>query len=80
MAGPDLAREIWWELKSYINEIDRGDAAETLVSMLVDQDFDVDDIKSAFKGDSHVRQALASYAAEDAEAEQEDEDDEEEYY
>ena len=38
MQGPDIAREIWQELKRYVNEIDREDAADTLVSVLIDND------------------------------------------
>ena len=34
----ELANEIWSELKRYINTVDRDEAAETLVSVLIDND------------------------------------------
>ena len=76
-----LASEIWSELKRYINTVDRDEAAETLVAVLVDHDIDADDIRDAFKSDSEVKRALTSYLddAEDSEEydeEYEDENDE----
>ena len=74
----DLASEIWNELKRYVNTVDRGEAAEILVSVLVDNDCDPDDIRVAFKGDSDVKVALASYIKDlyDEPEEEEFEDDE----
>jgi hypothetical protein len=57
----NLASEIWGELKRYVNTVDRTEAAEVLVSVLVDSDCDPDDIRVAFKGDTDVKAALASY-------------------
>jgi hypothetical protein len=71
----ELAKEIWDELKRYVNTVDRDDAAETLVSVLVDNDCDADDIKSVFKTDSAVKAALAHYIK-DHQDEEEDDDDE----
>ena len=33
-----VASEIWSELKRYVNTVDRADAAETIVSILIDHD------------------------------------------
>jgi hypothetical protein len=52
----DLASEIWNELKRYVNTVDRTEAAEVLVSVLVDNDCDPDDIRVAFKGDRMSKQ------------------------
>ena len=74
-----LASEIWSELKRYINTVDRDEAAETLVAVLVDHEIDADDIRDAFKSDSEVKRALTSYLddADDTEdSEEYDEDDE----
>jgi hypothetical protein len=74
----DLASDIWNELKRYVNTVDRGEAAEVLVSVLVDNDCAPDDIRDAFKGDSDVKTALASYIRDlddEPEEEYEDEDD-----
>ena len=70
-----LASEIWSELKRYINTVDRDEAAETLVAVLIDQDIDADDIRDAFKGHSEIKRALTSYL--DDEKYGEDEIDEE---
>ena len=76
-----VASEIWAELKRYVNTVDRNDAAETIVSILIDNDSDVEDIRNAFKGDADVKRALTAYLdndkdyAEDEEVEEvEDED------
>ena len=71
----ELAKEIWDELKRHVNVVDRDDAAETLVSVLIDNDCDADDIKSVFKTDSAVKAALAHYLKDHAD-EEEDEDEE----
>jgi hypothetical protein len=74
----DLASDIWNELKRYVNTVDRNEAAEVLVSVLVDNDCDPDDIRVAFKGDSDVKAALAAYIKDlDDEPEEEDFDDDE---
>jgi hypothetical protein len=71
----ELASEIWAELKRYVNKVDRDEAAEAMVSVLIDNDVSADDIKDAFKGDSEVKGALASYLK-DHQDEEDDEDDE----
>jgi hypothetical protein len=70
----ELSKEIWDELKRYVNTVDRDEAAETLVSVLIDNDADADDIKAVFKSDSEVKKALASYLKD-----HEDADDDEDY-
>ena len=75
-----VASEIWAELKRYVNTVDRNEAAETIVSILIDNDSDVEDIRNAFKGDADIKRALTEYLdndkdyAEDEEEEVEDED------
>jgi hypothetical protein len=56
-----VASEVWNELKRYVNTVDRGEAAETLVAVLIDHDEDVEDIRDAFKHDSDVKRALTAY-------------------
>ena len=78
----ELSREIWDELKRYVNTVDRGDAAETLVSVLIDNDVAADEIRDAFKGDSEIKRALTSYLKDHEEEEDEDDyndDDDDEY-
>ena len=75
----ELSKEIWDEIKRYVNTVDRDEAAETLVSVLIDNDVDADEIKSAFKSDTEVKRALISYLKDhqDADDDEEDEEDEE---
>jgi len=56
-----LINEIWGELKRYINTVDRAEAAETVVQILMDNDSDVNDIRDAFKSDSDIKRALTGY-------------------
>ena len=74
----ELASEIWAELKRYVNKVDRDEAAEAMVSVLIDNDVSADDIKDAFKGDSDVKGALAHYLKDHVEEDDEDDEDDEE--
>ena len=78
----ELSKEIWDELKRYVNSVDRNEAAETLVSVLIDNDVGADEIKSTFKTDSEIKRALASYLKDHEDDEEEDdyEDDEDDDY
>jgi uncharacterized protein YfcZ (UPF0381/DUF406 family) len=71
----ELSKEIWDELKRYVNTVDRDEAAETLVSVLIDNDADADEIKTVFKTDSEVKKALASYLKDHEDEEDDDDDD-----
>ena len=56
-----IASELWSELKRFVNTVDRAEAAETVVQILMDNDSDVEDIRDAFKGDSDIKRALTAY-------------------
>jgi hypothetical protein len=71
----DLAQSVWEELKHYIGTLDRTDAADALVNLLVDSNFAADEIRTAFKGDTEVKQALNAYLADQHEEEEEEEED-----
>ena len=73
-----LAKEIWNELKRYVNTVDRDEAAETLVSVMIDNDVAADEIKDIFKYDSEIKKALASYLR-DHQDDDDDYDDEDDY-
>lgn len=76
-----IAAEIWGELKRFVNTVDRQEAAETMVQILMDNDSDVEDIRDAFKGDSDIKRALTTYLDNDKDyTEEDDEDTEEEDY
>jgi hypothetical protein len=57
----ELASELWSEIKRYISIVDRDEAAETLVNMLIDNDIDAEEIKTNFKGDTDIKRALTQY-------------------
>jgi hypothetical protein len=74
----ELSKEIWDEIKRYVNVVDRNEAAETLVSVLIDNDVAADEIKETFKSDGDVKRALAHYLKDledDDEEEDQDNDD-----
>lgn len=73
----NLANEVWQEIKRYVNGMDRAEAAEALVSVLIDNDISAEEIKSAFKSDSEVKQALKQYL--DDHAEEDDDYDDDDY-
>jgi hypothetical protein len=73
-----LSKEIWDELKRYVNAVDRDEAAETLVSVLIDNDCNADEIKSTFKSDSEIKRALASYLKDHEDEDDDHEDDDHE--
>ena len=72
-----LASELWSELKRYISSVDRDEAADMVVNILVDNDIDIEEIKAHFKGDSEIKRALSQFTEdveEDVEEDMEDED------
>ncbi len=75
-----LAAEIWGELKRYVNTVDRAEAAETVVQILMDNDSDVEDIRDAFKSDSDIKRALTTYLDNDNDYSEEEEEPEDEDY
>ena len=76
-----VASEMWSELKRYVNTVDRDEAAETVVAILIDNDCDVDDIKDTFKGEPDIKRALTAYLDDDKSYEDEEEiEDEEDHH
>jgi hypothetical protein len=74
----DVISEIWTELKRYVNVVDRADAAESIVSILIDHDIDADEIRTWFKGDGDIKTALSDYLATDTDSDDMLEEDSEE--
>ena len=68
-----VASEIWGELRRYVNTVDRNEAAETVVAVLIDNDYNADEIREAFKGDVDIKRALAAYINKDVEEEADEE-------
>ena len=77
----DFVAEVWDALRSHIDFNDRTDAADSLVNLLIDNNYEAEDIKDAFKGDKEMLTALKeNLAHQDTEESYEDydEDDAEE--
>ena len=58
-----VASELWEVLREHIDLNDRRDAADSLVSYLIENNFEIDDIKDEFR-DKDITKALKDYAAE----------------
>ena len=59
----DTIAEVWDALREHIDLSERDDAADTLVNFLIDNNYEIDDIKDAFK-DKDITKALKGYAEE----------------
>ena len=76
----ELSKEIWNEIKRYVNTVDRQEAAETLIAVLIDNDVDADEIRDTFKGDPEVKRALTSYLKDHADEDDDDDNDDEDLH
>jgi len=56
-----IVKELWNEFKPMMLPSDRSDAAEILVSTLLDHDIDPKDIYREFKTDSDIKPILDEY-------------------
>ena len=56
-----LVVEMWSVVKDSIISSDRSMVADNIVTMLIDNDVDADDIRRAFRGEGVVIDALKSY-------------------
>jgi len=71
----DFVAEVWDVLRSHIDFNDRTDAADSLVNLLIDNNYEAEDIKDAFKGDKEMLTALKeNLAHQDTEESYEDYD------
>ena len=77
----DFVAEVWDALRSHIDFNERKDAADTLVNLLIENNYEADEIKDCFRGDKEIATALKYYAeqhdAEEYEEYDEDEDQDE---
>ena len=60
----DFVAEVWDAVRSHIDLNDRSDAADSLVNLLIDNNYEAEDIKEAFTGEKEVLTALKEYMAE----------------
>jgi hypothetical protein len=76
-----VIHEVWRALKTEIDETVLPDAAESLVDVLIQNDYEASDIKAEFRRDSHVMDAVKAFVAsqEEEEDDYEEEEDDEDY-
>ena len=55
-----LASDIWDALRDHIDLSDRSEAADILVNLLIDLNYEVEDIKDSFR-DKDISSALKDY-------------------
>ena len=71
----DFVAEVWDALRTHIDFNDRTDAADSLVNLLIDNNYEAEDIKDAFKGNKEMLTALKeNLAHQDTEESYEDYD------
>lgn len=76
----DFVAEVWDALRSHIDFNDRTDAADSLINLLIDNNYEAEDIKDAFKGDKEILTALKeNLAHQDTEESYEDYDEDEDH-
>jgi len=75
-----VIHEVWRAIKSEIEEVNLPDAAESLVDVLIQNDYEASDIKAEFRRDSDVMDAIKAYIASQEEEEEYEEEEEEEEY
>ncbi len=56
-----MTSELWDELKRYINVADREEAADILITVLINHDESIADIQSAFGHDADIKRVLSTY-------------------
>ena len=72
-----IIAEVWRALKLEIDETNLPDAAESLINVLIDNDYETADIKEAFRREPVVVEALREYSSQYEEEEYEEEEYEE---
>ena len=80
----NFVSEVWDALRSHIDYGERKDAADSLINLLIDNNYEPEDIKESFRGDKELLTALKDYLeehdlGEEYEDYEEDEEDEDEW-
>lgn len=71
----DLVAEVWDALRSHIDFNERSDAADTLVNFLIDNNYEAEDIKDAFRGDKEIINAVKEYMSQHEDEQDYDDED-----
>lgn len=71
----DLVTEMWEVLSPHIDFNEKSEAADTLVNYLIDNNYEAEDIKEAFRGHKEIITAVKDYLEQhEDEPEYDDED------
>jgi hypothetical protein len=70
----NFVAEVWDALHHHIDFNERKEAADTLVNLLIENNYETDDIKEAFRGEKEILTALKDYINEHEVEEYEDYD------
>lgn len=70
-----LAYEMWGTVRESIASIDRDSVAESVVALLIDHDCSPSQIRSTFRGDADIIEALKLHVDSDIAGEEDEEDD-----
>jgi len=71
----DLVTEVWDALRSHIDFNERRYAADTLVNFLIDNNYEAEDIKDAFRGDKEIITAVKDYLEQHEDEQEYDDED-----
>jgi hypothetical protein len=74
----DFVAEVWDALRTHIDFNERKEAADTLVNLLIENNYEADEIKDAFRGEKEILTSLKDYVSEHEAEEEYEEDDYEE--
>ena len=74
----DFVAEVWDALRNHIDFNERKEAADSLVNLLIENNYESDEIKDAFRGEKEILTALKDYVNEHEAEEEYEEDDYEE--
>ena len=74
----DFVAEVWDALREHIDFNERKDAADTLINLLLDNNYEADEIKDSFRGDKDINTALKDYIQEHEDEVYEEEEDSDE--
>ena len=71
----EIVSEIWDTMSDYLCNSDKIEAADTVVSILIDRDISAEEIKTAFEGNKYINEALSAHLDADHHLEEDEEED-----
>ena len=76
----DLISDLWSEIKRYVTPKDRSEVADIMLTMMMDHDYSIDEIRAAFRNDTDVKRSLAELEGNNDDDDDDDDDDELYFY